>query len=101
MKIRLRPDNNIRVEKLRIGRVQVLVLRPAKAPAVPVGVLWIHGGGYMLGMKEMVYMSRAMDLVTRYGVTVFSPGYRLAWQKPYPAAAEDCYCVLDYLDRNR
>ena len=101
MKIRLRPDKNIRVEKLRIGRVPVLVLRPAKVPAVPVGVLWIHGGGYMLGMKEMVYMSRAMDLVTRYGVTVFSPGYRLAWQKPYPAAAEDCYSVLDYLDRNR
>ncbi len=101
MKIRLRPDKNIRVEKLRIGRVPVLVLRPAKVPAVPVGVLWIHGGGYMLGMKEMVYMSRAMDLVTRYGVTVLSPGYRLAWQKPYPAAAEDCYSVLDYLDRNR
>ena len=24
--------------------------------------MWIHGGGYILGMKEMVYMSRAIDL---------------------------------------
>ena len=36
---------------------------------------WIHGGGYITGMKEMVYMSRAMNLVKKYGVTVYSPGY--------------------------
>ncbi len=27
------------------------------------GVLWIHGGGYITGMPEMVYMSRAKNLV--------------------------------------
>jgi acetyl esterase/lipase len=37
------------------------------------GVVWIHGGGYILGMKEMVYMSRAMDLVRDLGVVVISP----------------------------
>ena len=97
MKLRLRPDKSIREEKIRVGRVPVLVLRPAGRPPVPVAVLWIHGGGYITGMKEMVYMSRAADLVKRYGVTVFSPGYRLAWQKPYPAAADDCYRVLEYI----
>ena len=101
MNIQLKPDDNIRVEKKKIGNVPVLVLRPAKRESIPVGVLWIHGGGYILGMKEMVYMSRAMDLVKNFGVTVFSPGYRLAWQKPYPAAAEDCYSVLSYMDRDR
>ena len=30
-------------------------------------------------------------------MTVYSPGYRLAWQKPYPAAVEDCYQVLEYV----
>lgn len=29
------------------------------------GILWIHGGGYMYGMKEMVHMSRAVDLVKK------------------------------------
>jgi len=48
-------------------------------------------------MKEMVYMSRAADLVKKYGVTVYSPGYRLAWMKPYPAAVDDCYQVLEYM----
>ncbi len=100
-RILLKPDKGVRVKKTRIGRVPVLILKPADIPEVPVGVLWLHGGGYVLGMKEMIYMSRAMDLVKRFGVTVISPGYRLAWQKPYPAAVNDCYSVLSYMDKNR
>ncbi|MBQ7063694.1 MAG: alpha/beta hydrolase [Firmicutes bacterium] len=61
------------------------------------GLLWIHGGGYFLGMKEMALFSRAAALVGKYGVTVVSPGYRLSWQKPYPAAVEDCYEALVYM----
>mgnify|MGYP002869382006 CR=1 FL=1 len=99
MKMKLRPDKEIRVQKIRIGRVPTLILRPANRPSVPVSVLWIHGGGYILGMKEMVYMSRAMNLVKKYGVTVYSPGYRLAWLKPYPAAVDDCYQVLEYMSQ--
>ncbi|MBQ9198021.1 MAG: alpha/beta hydrolase [Clostridia bacterium] len=99
MKIKLRPDRDIRVQKIRIGRVPALILRPANRPSVPVSVLWIHGGGFITGMKEMVYMSRAADLVKKYGVTVYSPGYRLAWQKPYPAAVDDCYQTLAYMSK--
>lgn len=101
MRYRLWPDRDIRVEKKKLGRVPTLILRPAKREQTAIGVLWIHGGGYFLGMKEMVYMSRAMDLVKQFGVTVFSPGYRLAWQKPFPAAVDDCYEVLRYMNANR
>ncbi|MCR4607577.1 MAG: alpha/beta hydrolase [Oscillospiraceae bacterium] len=99
--MKLVPDSDIKVKKLNICGISTLILRPAMITGVPVAVLWIHGGGYITGMKEMVYMSRAMDLVKKYGVTVFSPGYRLAWQKPYPAAVDDCYTVLGYIDKNR
>lgn len=71
------------------GSMRLLVLRPAAhaRPAVQTsGILWIHGGGYMLGMPEMVYMSRALPLVQRYGAVVVSPAYRLAPRHPYPAA---------------
>ncbi|MBQ6372651.1 MAG: alpha/beta hydrolase fold domain-containing protein [Oscillospiraceae bacterium] len=95
--MKLWPDKDIRVEKIKVGRVPVLVLRPAGRPECGTGVLWIHGGGYITGMKEMVYMSRATELVSKYGATVWSPGYTLAWQKPYPAAADDCYEVLEYM----
>ncbi len=44
-------------------RISALVLRPAAPRPDAPGVLWIHGGGYATGMKEMVFMSRAVDLV--------------------------------------
>lgn len=97
MKYQLRPDAELSVEKKRIGSVPTLILRPAKTAPIQVGLLWIHGGGYITGMKEMVYMGRAVDLVKKYGVTAFSPGYRLAWLHPYPAAVEDCFSVLRYM----
>lgn len=64
------------------------------------GILWIHGGGYITGMAEMVYMSRSIHLVKKYGVTVISPEYRLAGQAPYPAALIDCYHALLYMKKH-
>ncbi|MCQ2462658.1 MAG: alpha/beta hydrolase [Clostridia bacterium] len=64
------------------------------------GILWIHGGGYLTGMKEMFFMSRAAELVMDYGAVVISPDYTLSVQAPYPAAAEDCYNTLLYLKQN-
>ena len=101
MKIKLWPDKDVRAQKIRVGKVPVLIIRPANRSSIPISVLWIHGGGYITGMKEMIYMSRAVDLVKKYGVTVYSPGYRLAWQKPYPAAVNDCYRVLEYMSRKK
>ncbi|MBQ4252926.1 MAG: carboxylesterase family protein [Erysipelotrichaceae bacterium] len=63
-------------ERTTLDGIPVLILRP-REKAIRTAVMWIHGGGYFLGMKEMVFISRAMDMVSKYGVTVISPGYRL------------------------
>lgn len=59
----MRPDTEIRVQKIAIPadrhRIPALVLSPNETPVLATGVLWIHSGGYILGMKEMVHMSRA------------------------------------------
>lgn len=98
------PDKDIDVRQIQIpsdGRsIPALVLSPKKAEARATGVLWIHGGGYILGMKEMVHMSRAVDLVKKFGAVVVSPGYRLATVAPYPAALEDCFAALIYMKDN-
>lgn len=98
------PDKDIRVRKIRIptphGSIPALILSPRTAPTAATGVLWIHGGGYISGMKEMVHMSRAVDLVKKFGAVVLSPGYRLAPLSPYPAAPDDCYAALIYLKEN-
>ncbi len=98
----MRPDKDICVRKITIpsgGRRQIpaLVLSPKELPVMATGVLWIHGGGYIAGMKEMVHMSLAPGLVKHFGAVVVSPGYRLAPLAPYPAALDDCYTALVYL----
>ena len=101
MKIKLTPGEGISAERTRIAGVPCLVLTPSGRPKANAAVIWIHGGGYILGMKEMVYMSRAADLARRFGVTVISPGCRLAWLHPYPAALDDCVAVLRAVDAER
>lgn len=94
-------------EKVKIpssgGQMKMIILRPVrnkkKKEDTP-AVLWIHGGGYAVGMSGMVYMSRAKDLVKKYGAVVISPEYRLAGKHPYPAALEDCISALVYIKEN-
>lgn len=94
----MRPDPEIRVQEITIPagrrRIPALVLSPTTVPVRATGVLWLHGGGYILGMKEMVHMSRAIDLVKKFGAVVVSPGYRLAFAAPYPAVLDDCHAAL-------
>ncbi len=100
----MKPDKDIAVSKMKMeahGRkIPALVLSPKTGAKNAPGILWIHGGGYILGMKEMVHMGRAADLVKKYGAVVVSPGYRLAFQAPYPAAIEDCYDALLYVKKH-
>lgn len=102
--LRMTPDPDIRVQKIMIAsgtrRIPALVLSPRETPTHASGVLWLHGGGYLLGMKEMVHMSRAVGLVKRFGAVVVSPGYRLSLVAPYPAALDDCYAALLYMKRH-
>lgn len=100
--LKLTPDRDIVCRKVKIPRsdgnpLSALVLSPGTAEKSGVGILWIHGGGYVTGMKEMVHMSRAVDLVKKYGAVVISPGYRLSLFHPYPAAVNDCYDALLFL----
>lgn len=95
-----------RTEKVYIRsggqKMKLLVLHPDGPAPVEgrTGVLWIHGGGYVTGMAEMVHHSRAAGLAERYGAVVVSPEYRLAGKAPYPAALEDCHAALLYLKEN-
>ena len=95
------PDREVLVRTIRIpaahGSIPALLFLPRTVPVEATGVLWLHGGGYAVGMKEMVHMSRAVGLVKRFGAVVLAPGYRLSLQSPYPAAMEDCYTALLYL----
>lgn len=102
MKLTKPNDVNAQIIHIRSNghRMPLLIVSPKDGKPDSPGVLWIHGGGYILGMKEMVYMSRAIDLVRRYHVVVVAPGYRMAMQAPYPAALADCYHALLYMKKH-
>ncbi len=57
-------------------------------------VVWIHGGGYVMGSAEDV---RAMHIATALNCTVFSVDYRLAPEHPFPAGPDDCYATLKWV----
>jgi acetyl esterase/lipase len=91
-----------KAEKIKITRpdgstMKLLIVRPEHQQGQATGVLWLHGGGYLLGFPEMVFMTRAIDLVQECGTVVVSPAYRLSVRKPYPAALEDSYLALKYM----
>lgn len=63
------------------------------------GVLWIHGGGYGLGVPEVD--RRFIDTFIECGnCVVFSPDYTLSIDAPYPQALEDCYTALLWMKNN-
>ncbi|GAA2738811.1 alpha/beta hydrolase [Actinocorallia aurantiaca] len=59
-------------------------------------LLWIHGGGMVIGHARMD--SRFCARVAReLGAIVVSVEYRLAPEHPYPTPLEDCYTALSWL----
>ncbi|MFE5429685.1 alpha/beta hydrolase [Peribacillus simplex] len=79
--------------------VRVRIYEPNKKNGVLPGLLWIHGGGYVLGIPEGddVLCQR---FVTEANCVVVSVDYRLAPEHPYPAGLEDCYAVLKWFSEH-
>ena len=80
------------------GQMKLIILRPADQDAPLPGILRIHGGGYVTGMAAMVHYSCGMFLAHEFGAVVVSPEYRLATAAPYPAALDDCYAALCWMN---
>jgi acetyl esterase/lipase len=76
--------------------VRVRVYRPDDQPNKLPALLWIHGGGYVMG--DIDQDDRLMkQLVKRIGCVAVSVDYRLAPEHPFPAPVEDCYAGLKWL----
>jgi acetyl esterase/lipase len=76
--------------------VGVRLHRPAGVSQPGPALLWIHGGGYVIGTaKQDDRLCRRF--ARELGVTVAAVDYRLAPEHPYPAPLEDCYAALTWL----
>lgn len=90
-----RDPGDVEVLTLPSG-VGVRLYRPANAKGPGPALLWIHGGGYIIGraVQDDVLCRR---FARELGATVASVDYRLAPEHPYPAPVEDCYSALTWL----
>lgn len=92
------PDG-IAITDLSVGNggreIAVRLYRPAGSTvALPV-LVWIHGGGLILGdHRDDVWGAYYAD---RLGIAVVSPSYRLAPEHPFPAPLEDLVAVTGWV----
>ena len=95
---RAQADDEVARHTHRFSNFSVRVYQP-KGPTAGAGILFIHGGGYVLGnakMNDATCNAYVKDL----GVTVVSVDYRLAPKHPYPAPLDDCYEAWRWLVDN-
>ncbi len=76
--------------------VPVRVYRPAGRDGPRAGIVYLHGGGFMLGDLASSD-SIAWGFADQTGAVVVSVDYRLTPEHPYPAAFDDCYGVMEHL----
>lgn len=76
--------------------IDVYVYRRAHRPQPSGALLWIHGGGYVIG-HPAAYHALCRRFAADAGVLVASVDYRLAPESPFPAGLHDCYAALGWL----
>ena len=95
---------NIKVEEKYISRkdktkIRILICYPNNQKENATGVLWIHGGGYAIGIPEQEF-NYVKKIIENTNSVIILPEYTLSVDKPYPAALEDCYTALLWMKEN-
>jgi acetyl esterase/lipase len=76
--------------------VRVLVYLPTSVQGPLPALLWIHGGGYVIGSADGEDLG-VKSIVSAVRCAAVSVDYRLAPETPHPGPVEDCYAALLWL----
>ncbi|MDN4476594.1 alpha/beta hydrolase [Demequina sp. SYSU T00192] len=94
---RVRPVPGVTVRWVRAGRLRLRIYSPASPASAPVpALLWIHGGGLVIGtaVQDDGLCARTAK---RLGMVVVSVEYRLAPEHPFPAGLDDAEAAWTWL----
>ena len=81
------------------GSLTLRLYRPQTAAASSAGLIYIHGGGMIMGDLES--QDEVMrETATELNIPIASIDYRKAPEHPYPAAPEDCYAGVSWVFEN-
>ena len=70
---------------------------PTDDPSTLPTVVYFHGGGWVIGDLDS-HDAVCRAICNRAGISVMSVDYRLAPEATYPAAAEDCYAAVAWMN---
>jgi acetyl esterase/lipase len=73
--------------------IPIRVYRPETAQSAGGALLYMHGGGFVLGSLE-THDTIVAELAAKSGQTLIAVDFRPAPEHPFPAAIEDCYAAL-------
>ncbi len=79
--------------------LRLTIYAPIKRQFNAPGLLYMHGGGYGLGIPEM-HEKLYKSLIDETGCVIVAPDYTLSVEKPYPAAIDDCYLALLWMKKH-
>jgi acetyl esterase/lipase len=79
--------------------VPVRVYTPENGQAKVPALLYIHGGGFVIGDLDSEH-GNCLALCRDLGIVLVSVDYRLAPETPFPGALEDCYAALRWMCDN-
>lgn len=77
-------------------QVRLRIYKPENTSASTPVLIWMHGGGYVIGRPEQDDAS-CVQYVRDLGITVVSVGYRCGFKHPFPAALDDSYAALKWV----
>lgn len=79
--------------------LKVRLYRPVNCESSAPVMLWLHGGGYIMGSLDMD-VGFLQHLANAVACVIVSVDYRLAPEHPFPSALDDAYHALRWLHQN-
>lgn len=91
---------NIKIDnKDKSAKIRLRIYQPVKRTNAAPVLIWMHGGGYIIGKPEMED-ALCIQFVQELGISIVSVDYRLAPKHPFPAGLDDCYSALMWAKMN-
>lgn len=79
--------------------IRLLVARPQDSRGPCPCILFVHGGGMVVG-SAWAFRHQVAAMAARHDAVVVSVDYRLAPETPFPGPQEDCYAALAWVFSN-
>lgn len=89
-----------KIEDVMAGTVPLRCYSPvAGGTELLPGIVYFHGGGFVMGDLDS-YDALCRTLANESGCRIIAVDYRLAPEHPFPAAVEDCFAAVQWLEDN-